>query len=327
MEPAVAEEPINQKSSFDFTFKTKSNEINDMLISIENNKTDNFHNILQKINELQEFLNDSKTFLPAYNMKKCSDEIKYITQRYEQLHEKLQPKKKFAFSEQPTTSAVAKSEDEFEPVNQLEVYKEDCGFKNRSDAINLVLTEQECYMKNVVLDTLTNCLVVICGTPNTVRATSLTDCYVYVCAQTLIFIENCKDSIFICASQQLRIHDTFDTSFYIYVASSTIIENSKQLRFAPLSYNSSALLKKAFRMANFDEFKNNWKIVNDLDWLSSYEPSPNWCEIPEEERQQPNEETMLLQFYPRLLNMEDGRLYPRYNECSLGNDTYDLPYY
>jgi tubulin-specific chaperone C len=293
MEPAVAEEPINQKSSFDFTFKTKSKEINDMLISIENNPTHNFHDILQKINELQEFLNDSKTFLPAYNMKKCSDEIKDITKRYEQLHEKLQPKKKFAFGKQPATSAVAnakaKAEDKFEPVNQLKVYKEDCGFKNRADVNNLVLTEHECYMKDVALDTLTNCTVFMCGTPSTVRATSLTKCKVYVCAQTSIFIENCKDSIFICASQQLRIHDTFDTSFYIYVTSSAIIENSKQLRFAPLSLNS-ALFKKAFRMANFDEFRNNWKIVNDFDWLSSYESSPNWCEIPEEERKQPSEE-------------------------------------
>ncbi|XP_060848650.1 tubulin-specific chaperone C-like [Rhopalosiphum padi] len=302
MEPDVAEEPIIHMSFFDILFQTKSKEINDMLISIEYNQTDNFHDILQKINILQEILNESKTFLTASNMKKCSDEIKDINKRYEQLHEKLQPKKKLAFDEQPTTSAVVEDEDTLGPVNQLEVFKEDCGIKNRSDACNLLLAEEECYMKNVALDTLTNCIVVICGTPSAVRATSVKDCYVFVCAKTSISILNCKGSIFICASQQLRIYDTFDTSFYNYVSENTIIENSKQLRFAPLSLNNSKLLTKVFRIANFDEFKNNWKIVNDLDWLSSCEPSPNWCEIPEEERQQPNDETKLLLFYPRYLD-------------------------
>jgi len=279
----------NQKSSFDLSFKTKLKEINDMLISIENNciETDNFHDILQKINELQEFLNDSKTFLPAYNMKKCSNEIKDITKCYEQLHEKLQPKKKFTFGKRPTKSVVKPKEDRFEPINESKVYKEDYGFKNRSDE-NLILTEDETFSKDIALDVLTNCNVIICGTPSTVRVTSLSTCKIFACASTSIFVENCKDTIFVCASQQLRIHDSIATDFYIYVTSSAIIENCKQLRFAPLTLNS-LLLKKSFEIASFDESLNNWKIINDFDWLSSYEPSPNWCEIPEEERDQPSE--------------------------------------
>ncbi|XP_015376809.1 PREDICTED: tubulin-specific chaperone C [Diuraphis noxia] len=290
MESTTVEKPINQKSSFDLSFKTKLKEINDMLISIENNciKTDNFHDILQKINELQEFLNDSKTFLPAYNMKKCSNEIKDITKSYEQLHDKLQPKKKFTFGKRPTKTVVkTKVEDKFEPIDESKVYKEDLGFKNRSNE-NLILSEDETFSKDIALDVLTNCNVIICGTPSTVRVTSLSTCKIFTCASTSIFVENCKDSIFVCASQQLRIHDTFATDFYIYVTSSAIIENCKQLRFAPLTL-SSLILKKSFEIANFDESNNNWKIINDFDWLSSYESSPNWCEIPEEERDQPSE--------------------------------------
>ncbi|XP_022176921.1 tubulin-specific chaperone C [Myzus persicae] len=289
MESTTAKEPINQKSSFDLSFKTKLKEINDMLISIENNciETDNFHDILQKINELQEFLNDSKTFLPAYNMKKCSNEIKDVTKCYEQLHEKLQPKKKFTFGKRPPKSVVKpKVEDRFEPIDESKVYKEDLGFKNRSNE-NLILTEDETFSKDIALDVLTNCNVIICGTPSTVRVTSLSTCKIFACASTSIFVENCKDTIFVCASQQLRIHDTFATDFYIYVTSSAIIENCKQLRFAPITLNS-LLLKKSFEIANFDETNNNWKIINDFDWLSSYESSPNWCEIPEEERDQPS---------------------------------------
>jgi len=86
----------------------------------------------------------------------------------------------------------------------------------------------------------------------------------------------------------LCIHDSIATDFYIYVTSNAIIETCKQLRFAPLTLNS-LLLKKSFEIASFDESNDNWKIINDFDWLSFYEPSPNWCKISEEERDQPSE--------------------------------------
>jgi len=283
------ETSAHQKSSFDKSFKTKLDEINNMLTSIEINciKTENFSDILQKIYELQEFLNDSKTFLPAYIMKKCLNEVKDVTKCYEQMHEKLMPKKKFAFGKRPPKSVEkAKVEDKFEPMNKLKVYKDDYGFKNRSNE-NLKLTEDETSSKDIVLDVLTNCKVLILGTPSTVHVSLVSSCKIFACASTSIFVENCKDTIFVCASQQLRVHDTVATDFYIYVTSSAIIENCKQLRFAPISLDNP-LIKKSFEMANFCESNNNWKIINDFDWLSSYEPSPNWCEIPEIERIQPS---------------------------------------
>lgn len=286
----MLEEPLFQKSSFDLSFKTKLKDINDMLTNIENcyNKAEYFQEIFQKINELQEFVNDSKTFLPAYNMKRCSNEIKDITKYYEQMYEKILPKKKFTFGKRSTQTVVkTKIEDKFKPINELKVYKEDCGFQNCSNE-NLKLTADQTFMKDIALDVLSNCNVFIYGTPSTVRVSSLSNCRVFACASTSIFVENCKNTIFICASQQLRIHDTVATDFYIYVTSSAIIENCKQLRFAPLTL-SSEQLQKSFEMANFDVSHNNWKNINDFDWLSSYESSPNWCEIPEEERNQPLE--------------------------------------
>lgn len=288
------EKTDDQKSSFDFSYKTKFKEVNDLLTNIEENgaKIEKFHEILQKITELQEFVNDSKAFLPAYNMKKCSNEIKEVTKCYEQMHEKLMPKKKFTFGKRQTKSVVkTKVEDKFEPIDKLKVYKEDCGFKNRSNE-SLKLMEDQTFSKDIALDVLNNCNVFICGTPSTVRVSSLSSCKIFACASTSIFVENCKDTIFVCASQQLRIHDTVATDFYIYVTSSAIIENCKQLRFAPITLNSP-LIKTTFEAANLDESNNNWKVINDFDWLSSYEASPNWCVIPEEERNQPLDEDIV----------------------------------
>lgn len=291
MDSAMQKETCNQKSSFDLTFKTKLMEINDMLTNIENDhvNAEYFQIILQKINELQEYINDSKTFLPAYIMKKCSNEIKSITKCYEQVHEKLLPKKKFTFGKRSTQPVVkTKVEDKFIPINELTVYKDDYGFKNRLNE-KLKLTEDQTFMKDIALDNLSNCSVFIYGTPSTVRVSSLLMCKIFACASTSIFVENCKNTIFVSASQQLRIHDTYATDFYIYVTSSAIIENCQQLRFAPLTLNSTQL-NHSFEMANFDMSHNNWKVINDFDWLSSCESSPNWCEIPEDERNQPLEE-------------------------------------
>lgn len=282
------EEPTIKKSSFHSSFNIKLQEINSMLTDIEKNsvETVHFQEILKKIYELQEFLNDSKIFLPAYNMEKCSNKIKNVTQYYEQIHEKLQPKKKFTFGKRPSKMVVKpKAEDKIESISTLTVYKDDYGFKNLSNE-NLVLPEDQTFAKDIALDMLRNCNVFICGVPSTLRVSSLSSCKIFACASTSIFVENCKDSKFVCASQQLRIHDTIATDFYIYVTSSAIIENCKHLRFAPLTLNST-ILKKSFEMAKFNKSNNNWKVINDFDWLSSYEPSPNWCEIPEGERNQP----------------------------------------
>lgn len=291
MDSSNIDESVDQKSSFDLTFRTKLKEINDMFSSIENNqiKTEHFQNvfqvILQKINELQEFVNDSKTFLPAYNMKRCSNKIKEVTKCYEQLHEKSLPKKKFTFSKRPTKPIKSKVENTFKPVNEKKVYKDDHGFHNRSNE-NLKLPEDQTFSKDIALDKLSNCNVFISGAPSTVRISFLSKCKIFVCASTSIFVDNCNETTFVCASQQLRIHDTLTCNFYIYVTSSAIIENCKQLRFAPISLNSS-LIQKSFEIANFDESNNNWRVINDFDWLSVYESSPNWCEIPMEERNQP----------------------------------------
>ncbi|XP_050537573.1 tubulin-specific chaperone C [Daktulosphaira vitifoliae] len=281
----------NEKNAFDDTFISKYNDIINTLTAIESNEiqTDLYHitfqEVMKKINELQEYLNDCKVFLPAYNMKKCSNTIKELTRFYENLHDKLLPKKKFAFRKNQIKSPKQKEvKSNFRPLNNL-VF-DDCGFKNRSNE-SLKLLEDQTFSKDIVLENLNNCNVLIYGSPSTIHITSLDNCKIFACAITSIFIENCKKTIFTCASQQLRIHETSSCDFYIYVVSSAIIENSKNLRFGPLKINNP-IIENIFKVIKFDINNNNWKIINDFDWLSSYEPSPNWKEIPEYEYNQPN---------------------------------------
>ena len=48
-----------------------------------------------------------------------------------------------------------------------------------------------------------------------------------------VFIEDCKDCTFVVACQQLRVHGTVQSLFYLHVTSRAIIEDCQQVSFAP----------------------------------------------------------------------------------------------
>ena len=91
------------------------------------------------------------------------------------------------------------------------------------------------------------------------------------------------NTVFSMACQQLRIHTSSKCDFYIHVTSRAIIEDCKELRFAPFT-NKYSTLKDDFVQSGLDENSNNWDIVNDFNWLSNNEASPNWCILKEDQR-------------------------------------------
>ncbi len=51
-----------------------------------------------------------------------------------------------------------------------------------------------------------------------------------------VFLEDCVACVFVLASQQLRVHSSSSSSFYIHVTSRAVIEDSQKLTFAPYSW-------------------------------------------------------------------------------------------
>lgn len=129
---------------------------------------------------------------------------------------------------------------------------------------------------------LSNCEVRLLGLTTALRLSHLTSCRI-ICAPTngSIFVQHCKDITVISASRQIRIHDTFDSTFCIYTQSRPTIEHCKGLKFAP--YNASHtemdhwLEKCAFALE-----RNEWENVQDFNWLRAN--SPNWSAVPVEDR-------------------------------------------
>lgn len=148
---------------------------------------------------------------------------------------------------------------------------------------NITLNHDQVLQKDVVFRDLKNCKLNIQGGATTIHFVALLDCHI-LCGpvSTSVFVENCHNCTFVVACQQLRIHCTYDTDFYIHVTSRAIIENSQRIRVAPYNWEYPNM-KVHFEIVGLDISQNNWNLIDDFNWLSS-SPSPNWSMINEDDR-------------------------------------------
>ena len=81
--------------------------------------------------------------------------------------------------------------------------------------INMNSLRQDKYMDKIT--------VTILGSPATLHATNM-DNVTVLCGpvRTSIFVENCTNCDFVVACQQLRIHTTTQSNFYLHVTSKVI---------------------------------------------------------------------------------------------------------
>ena len=157
------------------------------------------------------------------------------------------------------------------------------GFVNRMDEV-LTASEGQLSVKDVVLTKLQNCVVYLLGTCNTLQLSQISGCRILSGpVTTSVFIDDCKNSLIAVACQQLRIHETVTTDFYIHVTTKAIIEDSNEVRFSPYTFSYASLVKD-FHISRLDPHTNNWDKVDDFNWLVNNKHSPNWKIIEENER-------------------------------------------
>ena len=95
----------------------------------------------------------------------------------------------------------------------------------------------------------------------------------------------CSLAIIATGCQQLRVHHTENTDFYLHVTSRAIIEDTKEVRFAPYSVKYDGI-EADFDSAGLDPSINNWSSVDDFNWLAMDTKSPNWKILEENKRKQ-----------------------------------------
>lgn len=242
---------------------------------------DHFDGMIISLQKLTKFLTDSAVFLRPYEVEKAHETLGKLYANVQEKRESLAPKKKFAFKSKKKESSAHKPTPS-PPVTRhkkFEVEMTDCRFSEMSD-VYLSKGPGEVNFQDVALSMLKGCEVWLQGSPSAIHISNLKGCKVFSGPVSgSIFIDDCCDCTFVLACQQLRIHKTTQSDFYIHVTSKAIIEDCHRVRFSDYSLDYPALMEH-YQLSGLDQARNNWRDVDDFNWLASDSPSPNWEVIP-----------------------------------------------
>ncbi|XP_067286423.1 tubulin-specific chaperone C [Pseudorasbora parva] len=283
---------------FTSTFTTEKATIEEMLSSSNHSDRNKAAKTLEeatvKIQQLQKFLNDSMLFLTQYEIRQAQASMQKLQSALDEKREMVLPKKKFAFrsrnagaSKQPEpgklTTDTPASEVGGTVVVDSAISEYQCGFSNVENQV-LIKQAEEIQQRDVLLSHLTNCKVRLYGCPSTLHIKNIRSCEI-LCGpvSSSVFVDQCTDSTLVFPCQQLRTHNTTATQIYVHVTSRAIIEDCREVRFAPFMWTYPGI-QDHFNVAGLDPNKNNWTDVDDFNWLAAGTPSPNWTVIPETER-------------------------------------------
>lgn len=241
------------------------------------------------MSDTQTYLDGNKSLVPAYILKKVTDSLK----RLEKLVDEPQ-KSKLQFKFKSSSDIVCKGSQppKIEPKQVIDttiqsktnLLPDKLGFQSVKNQA-LSLGSDEVKFKDISLIDLNNCQVEINGLANTVYIRDLKDTSVtVVLACRAITVINCLNCNFNLVCQQLRIDSTKSCEFSIFTSARSMLESSQSLKFkcinlrtiskaSQLQYDHT---RELFKEANFDDSRNNWKCIDDFDWLSPDVPSQNF---------------------------------------------------
>ncbi|XP_070577558.1 tubulin-specific chaperone C-like [Ptychodera flava] len=252
-----------------------------------------FDEISHAVQNLQKFVNDSTMFLPSYDIKTAQENVEKLQSLISTKREELLPKKKFAFKARKKNSGAPKKAAEVDGGKKVsdmaqvisDTAKMECSVSDKTNE-TVSLDANTTNNKDVGLFRLTGCVVKITGAPSAVHVSDLKDCRVF-CGPVpgSVFATNCVDSTLVLSCQQLRVHTTKNTKFYLHVTSKAIIEDTTGVEFAPYNWSYDGI-EEHYKTTGLDRNRNNWDDVDDFNWLASDKHSPNWTLIPEDKRVQ-----------------------------------------
>ena len=299
-----------QASYFKDAFYSTCKSIQDLLDSANKGSVTSVSDIFDKVNKdimmLKNYIFESKIFLKVYDVRKAQEMLQVLETEATQLEAKLVPRKKFGFKNR---RVIKKSADKLPDVADglqdmkiVESIKKNNGIavQNNKKICNkygdnacmllnkvdekLTLDAENVNKNDVLLSDLTRCTVKIYGTPNTLHMVSLIQCTILIGpVTTSVFVDDCRDCHFAFACQQLRLHTSTNCNIYLHVTSRAILEDCTEIKVAPYNwtYENQA---NHFKLAGLDPKINNWDSIDDFNWLSTNESSPNWCIIEPELR-------------------------------------------
>ena len=250
-----------------------------------------FDALSQSVIKLERYVSESAMFLPPYELKTAQNMLVALKNKIQEKRDEMLPKKKFAFrsnrktekkSNISITTKCDKDIQESKSEDDLIIELAACKFVGVSNQ-TLTKDAEEINLKDVALADLTECTVLLKGAPSAIHINKLKNCKIF-CGPVpgSIFIRECIDCIFVLACQQLRIHSSTQSQFYIHVTSKAIIEDCNTVRFARYNWTYNDL-EKHYEKSGLSKERNNWDKVDDFNWLAADVHSPNWAILEESE--------------------------------------------
>ena len=257
-----------------------------------------FDEVMQKWKRAQKLLTDSVMFLPDFEVKNAQEILHKMQCDINLKRDELLPRKKFGFRtrtkvaantdnivESTTESGSVSNETDGIEKEGSKTYTDenDFGFRGMSDC-ELSMSADDAKQKDIKLSNLENCVIKIHGCPSALHVSDLKGCRIFSGpVSRASFVSDCAGTHFSLACQQVRIHTSKDCIFNIHVTGKAIIEDCHNLGFAPYNW-SYPNISNDFEVAGLREDINKWDDVDDFNWLTSTEPSPNWYKVPEDSR-------------------------------------------
>ena len=233
----------------------------------------------------------------AYESRVMREEMRALGEMFERCKARVRPREKFRFASRgrrtrdggdaEAKKAEAKAEVDAETTTTETTTRSNDGPGIRDRSNETIVATDATEEDDYELERLTDCDVFVFGACRALRAYDLTRCRVYALAVSgSAHVENIVDSVFCVAARQLRAHGARRTRFHARVASRPVVEDSREVAFAPrvaLEDAHAAADDALLRKHGLDVENGLWREVDDFLWLRASQ-SPHWRVLEEDAR-------------------------------------------
>ncbi len=202
--------------------------------------------VSQDLEILHQFYLDSNFALNSYDKQQYKEQLQKLSGDIQSLALLLKPKKKFKFSENRKKKEVTQPKEtpipEKKPENPAVSAMFNIESIQQKVGETITLSKSELIQSTYKIIDNSESSISISGPLETVYLYNNKDCTINLGpVRSSVFVEKCDNCTINLMAQQIRIHNSSGSTFLIYSASKSIIENCTALSFGQYAYSYPAL--------------------------------------------------------------------------------------
>jgi hypothetical protein len=205
-------------------------------------------NLANELKDLKEDYKNNASFLNGYDKQNYLNLIEDLNKYINEIKEKINPRKKFAFSNKSGVTKPAEkniindvSSLKSSTIQNIKIEDESTEFilkdKIYENTEKIIITKEEVENKNnLIIENISNCEIYILYSFKACYIKNINSCKLFIgSVGGGTHITSCNDCNIYLSTHQLRIHQTHRTVFNVIVTSNPIIEDCSELVFMPLN--------------------------------------------------------------------------------------------